>query len=91
MSDLLCLENLPILDLWKSFRMSLGYESVGEKARQSRDSVLEFWSSEASFSERDCILLHSPFKKVVLTIYWKHINPILSVLLLPGELPQSKF
>ena len=58
MSDLLCLENLPILDLWKSFRLSLGYESIGEKARQSRDSVLEFWNSEASFSERDCIFLH---------------------------------
>ena len=36
---------LPISDLWKRFRMSLGHEFIGKKARSSRDSVLEFWSS----------------------------------------------
>ena len=44
------------LDLWKIFRMSLGHAL--KKSRPSRDSVLEFWSSEDSCSEKDSILLH---------------------------------
>ena len=46
----------PISDLWKRVRMTLGHEFIGKKARPSRDSVLEFWSSKASCSERDSIL-----------------------------------
>ena len=57
----------PISDLWKRFQMSLGYEFIGKKAKPSRDSVLEFWSS---WSERDSIICISAFKKVVLTICW---------------------
>ena len=59
-----------ILDLWKRIWMSLGREFIGKKVRPSRDSVLEFWSSKASCSERDSILCISAFKKVVLTICW---------------------
>ena len=55
-------------DLWKRFRMLLGHAL--KKARSSRDSVLKFWSSEASCSERDSIFCISAFKKVVLTICW---------------------
>ena len=47
-----------------------GHEFIGKKARPSRDSVLELWSSEASCSERDSIFCISAFKKAVLTICW---------------------
>ena len=60
----------PISDLWKRFRMSPGHEFIGKKARPSRDSVLEFWSSEALCVERDSIFCISAFKKDVLTICW---------------------
>ena len=58
----------PISDLWKRVRMSLGHEFIGKKARPSRDSVLEFWSSKASCSETNNILCISSFKNVELTI-----------------------
>ena len=61
----------PILDLWKRFRMSSGHEFTGKKARLSRDSVLELWSSEVSCSERDSIFCISAFKKTVLAVCWQ--------------------
>ena len=58
-------------DLWKRFRMSLGHASIWKKARPSRDSVLEFCSSETSSAEREIVYICiSAFKKVVLTICW---------------------
>lgn len=44
-----------ILDLWKKFWVSLGHKFIRKKARPSRDSVLEFWSSDASCSKRESI------------------------------------
>ena len=46
--------------------MSLGHKFIGKNARPSRDSVLEFWSSKTSCSERENILCIYVFKKVVL-------------------------
>ena len=43
----------PISDLWKIFQISLAHEFIGKKAKLSRDTVLEFWSSWASCSEKD--------------------------------------
>ena len=60
----------PISDLWKRFQMSPGHEFIGKKARSSRDFVLEFWSSEASCSEKDSISCISAFKKAVSAICW---------------------
>ena len=58
-------------DLWKRSRMSLGHAFIWKKARPSRDSVLEFWSSETSSAEREIVYICiSAFKKVVLTICW---------------------
>ena len=57
----------PISDLRKRFRVYLAHEFIGKKARLSRDSVLEFWSSEASCLERDTLSWISAFKKAVLT------------------------
>ena len=58
----------PISDLWKKIQISLVHEFIGEKAKPSSDSGLEFWSSWASCSERDSIFCISAFKKAVLTI-----------------------
>ena len=60
----------PISDLRKRFWMSPGHEFIGKKARPSRDSVLELWSSEDSCLERDSIFCISAFKKVVSAICW---------------------
>ena len=60
----------PISDLWKRFEMSLGYDFIWKKVKSSRDSVLEFWSSWASCSEKDNIFCISAFKMTVLTICW---------------------
>ena len=60
----------PISDLWKRFQTSLVHEFTGKKAKPSRDSVLDLWSSWASYSERDSIFCISAFKKAVLTICW---------------------
>ena len=60
----------PISNLWKRFQISLVHEFIGKKAKPSRDSMLEFWSSWASCSERDSIFCISVFKKAVLTICW---------------------
>ena len=48
--------------------MSLGYEFIGKKAKPSKELVLEFRSSWASYSERDSTFYISAFKKAVLTI-----------------------
>lgn len=45
----------PIWDLWKRFKISLVYKFIGKKAKLPRDSVLEFWSSWASYSEKNSI------------------------------------
>ena len=50
--------------------MFFGNEFIGKKAKPSRDSVLEFWSSRVSCSERDSILCIPVFKKAVLIICW---------------------
>ena len=47
--------------------MSFGHEFIGKKVGLSGDSVLEFWSSEASCSEKDIIsFCISAFKKAML-------------------------
>ena len=58
----------PISDLWKIVWISLGHEFIGKKARSSRDSVVEFWSSITSCSEGDSTFGIPVFKKVVLII-----------------------
>ena len=54
---------VPISDLQKRFRTSLGHELIGKKIRLSRDSVLEFWSSDVSCSEKDGMFYISVFRK----------------------------
>ena len=43
-----------------NFGCLLGMDLLGKKARPSRDSVLEFWSSDASCSERDRFFAYLP-------------------------------
>ena len=57
----------PISDLRNRFRIYLAHKFIGKKARLSRDSVLEFWSFEASCLERDTLSWIPAFKKAVLT------------------------
>ena len=60
----------PISVLWKRVCMSPGHELIGKNARPSSDSMLEFWNSKTSCSERGSVLCISAFKNVVLTICW---------------------
>ena len=62
----------PTSDFWKKFQMSLGYEFIWKKAKPLRDSVLEFWSSWTSRSERDSIFAYLPSRRP----YWQFVgNP----------------
>ena len=70
------LGNSPISDLWKRFRISVDDEFIKKYIRSSMDTVLEFWSSEALCTLKDNIFCISAFKKAVLTIFWKHLNPV---------------
>ena len=70
------LGNSPISDLWKRFRISVDHEFIKKYIRSSMDTVLEFWSSEALCTLKDNIFCISAFKKAVLTIFWKHLNPV---------------
>ena len=48
--------------------MTFGHVFIGENVNSLMDSVLEFWSYEASCSKKDSSFGISAFKKVVLKI-----------------------
>ena len=62
---------LPISDLWKRSQICLVHEFIGKKAKPSRDSVLEFWSSWDS--EKGSIFFH-------LCIQEGHVDNLLVIL-----------